>query len=149
MTITTYNWSDDRKEFTIDAEEFTLELHKRSAHRDWRGYTQAPRIYVSVGEFDVAEHLVNRRRRPYTEFRKFIQGVVWPSLNWESTAPKLGWRQNAGCTMCPCSPGFVVQEPRLWTPIQEIGPYFDAWLTIKVPFASVDERKPAMVPVLI
>lgn len=151
MTITTHNWHDDRV-LEISSDDFDLTIRQRvwePRYERYSSYVSAPRIYVQVGDFNVLEDLRNRRRRPYTEFRKFIERAVWPTLGWQETAPKIGWRQNAGCSMCPCSPGFVVQSEH-WRPVESIGEHFDMWLTIKTPdFVSVDERKPAMVPVLI
>ena len=152
MTALTHTWSDDKRCLEIESDDFELQITKRSyspRYERWSQHASAARVYVRVGDFNVLEDLQNRRRRPYTEFRKFIEGVVWPALGWQDTAPKLGWRQNAGCSMCPCSPGFVVQATH-WVPIEAIGPYFDIWVTIKTPdFVSVDHRKPAMTPVLI
>lgn len=151
MTIATYKWHDDRV-LEISSDDFDLRIRKRvwePRYERYSSFVSAPRIYVQVGDFDLLENLENRRRRPYTEFRKYIERVVWPTLGWQETAPKLGWRQNAGCSMCPCSPGFVVQVEG-WRPVESIGARFDMWLDIKTPdFVSVDERKPAMVPVLI
>jgi len=151
MTIATYKWHDDRV-LEISSDDFDLRIRKRvwePRYERYSSFVSAPRIYVQVGDFDLLENLENRRRRPYTEFRKYIERVVWPTLGWQETAPKIGWRQNAGCSMCPCSPGFVVQSEH-WRPVESIGEHFDMWLTIKTPdFVSVDERKPAMVPVLI
>ncbi len=151
MTIATYKWHDDRV-LEISSDDFDLRIRKRvwePRYERYSSFVSAPRIYVQVGDFNLLENLENRRRRPYTEFRKYIERVVWPTLGWQDTAPKLGWRQNAGCSMCPCSPGFVVQVEG-WQPVESIGARFDMWLDIKTPdFVSVDERKPAMVPVLI
>jgi hypothetical protein len=151
MTIATYKWHDDRV-LEISSDDFDLRIRKRvwePRYERYSSFVSAPRIYVQVGDFNLLENLENRRRRPYTEFRKYIERVVWPTLGWQETAPKLGWRQNAGCSMCPCSPGFVVQVEG-WQPVESIGARFDMWLDIKTPdFVSVDERKPAMVPVLI
>lgn len=104
--------------------------------RDWREYNEEPRMYVSIQDETVLENLENRRRRPYNVFKKMIAASgIGTVLNLES----LRWSQNAGCKMCPCSPGFII-------PTQQISigalnfEHFDIW--VKLDGApSVDERK--------
>lgn len=65
------------------------------------------KLYITFGDdFDVVENLENRTRRPHTLYRKFLNDKVFPTLGVE--APKLSWSQKCGCTMCPCSPGFII-----------------------------------------
>ena len=146
MTILTHKWNEELHMLDITSDDFDLTIRKRvwePRYERYSSYVSAPRIYVHFGDFNLVEDLMNRTRRPYTEYRKFIESVVWPTLGWDTIAPKIGWRKNAGCNMCPCSPGFVVQSD-FWRPVERIGEHFDMWITIKTPdFVNVDERKPA------
>jgi hypothetical protein len=118
---------------------------QRDWNRDWRSYNEEPRIYVSGGVAEtVLDDLQNRRRRPWTLWKKMLPDVLTAcgvSLNLEG----LRWSKNAGCTMCPCSPGFVIQKQTIGLsagnpPVAN----WDVWVKIK-DAPSVDERKPARV----
>lgn len=53
----------------------------------------------------ITENLVNRRRRPYNEYKDLLLEL----LHKEGiTGVKPQWRQRCGCS-CGCSPGFVLQ----------------------------------------
>ena len=146
-----------RQRVVIENSEIRVEIIERSVptwkykmsmrdyNSDWREYRQAPRMYVSanIGE-SVLENLANRTRRPYTLWKKMIPGALSRagiSLSLE------GWRwsRNAGCTMCPCSPGFIIPTQTIGvTPGREPVRNFDVWVTLKGA-PSIDERKPARV----
>lgn len=89
------------------------------------------RLFVDAGNFNLLEDLENRCRRPHT---------AWKAPALEALAriglfpTKASWNQRAGCSMCPCSPGFILEgvpEARR----------FDIWVTL--PGApTVDESKP-------
>jgi len=71
------------------------------------------KIYMWPEE-TVFENLVNRRSRPYNEWKKEVIPLVmdWLKTNMPNhynalKDSKWGWRKNCGCGMCPCSPGFV------------------------------------------
>lgn len=77
-------------------------------------YRSANKLYIWPEGETVLENLVNRRFRPTDFYKKEIIPVVMKQLqeqfpeqakcigkeNW-------GWRAKCGCSMCPCSPGFV------------------------------------------
>lgn len=113
---------------------------QRDRNREWREYNEAPRLYVSVADETILENLENRRRRPYNVYKKMIAASgINAVLNLES----LRWSQNAGCTMCPCSPGFIASKQRVAVGATEFV-NFDVW--VKLDGApSIDERKPARV----
>jgi len=113
--------------------------------RDNRNYREEPRMYVSADVSEsIVENLANRTRRPYTIWKKQIP-VALAGLGISLNLEGMRWSKNAGCTLCPCSPGFVI-------PQQEIGvrpgnapvKHFDVWVTLKGA-PSVDETKPARV----
>lgn len=165
---TGWDWrQDDRRAgLMYNCDEFKLFIVGRCYSDTGTVEPWKPKLYVNTdGDFDVDEDLMNRTRRPYTLYRNFIEGVVWPTIGL-AEAPKLGWRQNAGCSACPCSPGFVVShgdadETRIWFEKEIVMPLTgrgtgrnpeqnglfplscDMYLTIKVPFTNVDVSKPA------
>ena len=73
------------------------------------------KAYIWVDGESVIENLMNRRSRPY----KFYQEVVLPAVleevaekypiynNLDMDVKNWGWRSKCGCSMCPCSPGFI------------------------------------------
>ena len=64
-----------------------------------------PIIYFWPSKETTQENLVNRRNRPYKEWKKLIPQVL-EQLNIENPGYKWTWSQYAGCS-CPCSPGFI------------------------------------------
>lgn len=63
------------------------------------------RVFVDFGE-NVWEHLQNRRSRPYTTLKPLVAAALS-----ERSIPftKLSWNRYAGCGMCPCSGGFIIE----------------------------------------
>lgn len=74
------------------------------------------KTYIWVSGESVLDNLINRHSRPY----KFYQDNVLPFVLDEVVRkyPELekslsrnvkdwGWRSKCGCSMCPCSPGFI------------------------------------------
>lgn len=90
-------------------DDFLITVQGRSYADEGSTDVWSTHMYVHTGDFDLAENWENRCRRPYTLYRKFINEKVWPALG--VTAPTLRWSQKCGCTMCPCSPGFIIKTP--------------------------------------
>lgn len=72
------------------------------------------KIYLWILGETLSENLVNRRNRPYTEYKKDVIPKIMkyleknkPEYFQEVKDTKWGWRQHCGCSMCCCSPGFV------------------------------------------
>ena len=73
------------------------------------------KIYVWVDGETLGENLINRRDRPYDFYKKEVLPLLmkhlekeYPgSLNDEVKNQKWSWSQHCGCSMCPCSPGFI------------------------------------------
>lgn len=96
--------------------------------------TKKGRVYVSDDRaFNLAEDLSNRTRRPQAILRAAaIDGLARIGI----VDVKLKWSQYAGCSMCPCSPGFIIDSTD--KSLQGI----DLWVTVPgIPV--VDESKPA------
>ena len=72
------------------------------------------RIYISPEGETVMENLVEgRHTRPYTIYKKDVLPQLFRMLGLGGVHDldriKVGWSKKAGCTMCPCSPGFIVK----------------------------------------
>jgi len=77
----------------------------RRYERSWRSRNKAPRVYVWPEGENLLENMANRTSRPTALYRK-IAKVALAELGISGT---LRWDQHAGCSMCPCSPGFVLK----------------------------------------
>lgn len=85
----------------------------RVSIRSWlytgRDRAKKPRLYVGGNTFDVIEDLENRCRRPQKLYRQEVENL-FANLNVPINIQGMRWNQHAGCSMCPCSPGFVLPE---------------------------------------
>ena len=110
----------------------TYRAGSRDCDRETIRTDKKARVYVSGGQaFNLAEDLTNRCRRPHNAWRApVVEALARIGLH----PTKLVWSQKAGCSMCPCSPGFILEgspEARR----------FNIWVTL--PDApTVDESKP-------
>ena len=86
----------------------------RYAKRQGEKKQSCPKMYIFIQDESVMENLLNRRTRPYNEYKKTIIPKVLDSIS--KTDPDLferiknlkwGWDRYCGCSMCPCSPGFI------------------------------------------
>lgn len=75
------------------------------SHRDWQEYESKPRVYFWEDGESILDHLANRRCEPYRIYRKVLDNVL---QDLGVTYDRANWSQRAGCTMCPCSPGFIL-----------------------------------------
>ena len=80
-------------------------------HNDRR---TASRIYVWPKGETILQNLINRRARPNREYHEAVV-VELMRRGVDMSRIKLKWSKHAGCTMCPCSPGFIVDgyDPQL------------------------------------
>lgn len=129
----------DQAKFLLPGAEVIIRERKFN-YNDRRGYDAAPRMYVWADEtFNIAEDMMNRTRRPYTEWKKIIKpmfATYLPQVNLE----KLSWSQYAGCT-CPCSPGFILGKRGVVLADGRHFHKFDIFVTLKGA-PAVDESKP-------
>lgn len=105
---------------------------------EFREYEGKVIVYFSVEGETVWDNIANRRRRPHEEYRKHMPTVL-EALGLPADT-KYRWNIHAGCTMCPCSPGIVIQTKGIRTPKKpkkgtvyaglEGEEYFDCWVTI-------------------
>ncbi len=72
------------------------------------------KMYIYPSGETLLENLENRRSRPYQVYKKEVIPMVmeqlkkkYPDFYEELKDTKWSWNQKCGCSMCPCSPGFV------------------------------------------
>jgi hypothetical protein len=79
-------------------------------------YAKKMRCYISpAGETVLENLLVGRRNRPTDLYRAEVlpalKIAIAERLGCQPEQVKLNWSQHAGCSMCPCSPGYIVTAP--------------------------------------
>ena len=117
-----------RKEVELELEGAKVKIIERSPNGEtWRSYNSKPRMYASTDqEFSVLEDMANRRRRPFTMWRREIKDrLVDTPFNLE----RMPWSQTAGCG-CGCSPGFVLEHQSVEIDGESFR-RFDVWVTLK------------------
>lgn len=117
--------------------------------REWNRYTtpremnKKPRLYVGVESETLLENLQNRTRRPNGVYREMVK-AEFANLDWfgiHLNLDEMRWSQKAGCSMCPCSPGFILGDGAFR--FENFTAYhYDIWVTM-VDAPAVDESKPA------
>lgn len=70
--------------------------------------SQNSRLYFDHENEFVWDNLMSRWDRPHREYRKLIP-QVFEQLGIDPNKHKVKWSQYAGCFMCPCSPGFIIE----------------------------------------
>jgi len=74
------------------------------------------KIYIWPSGETVMENFNNRRNRPYDFYKKEILPKIVEMLEKKNLLgdadgaiknAKWSWNRKCGCSMCPCSPGFV------------------------------------------
>lgn len=64
-------------------------------------------VFLSFKGETILDNLANRRTRPHTQLKPLVAKELSKNgIKFE----KLAWSKNAGCTMCPCSPGFIIKN---------------------------------------
>lgn len=79
---------------------------RRDYNSDCAEYDQTTRVYVWPKNENILENLTNRQNRPYKEYKRLVEKEL-EDAGYEC---KVRWSQKAGCKMCPCSPGFVLDK---------------------------------------
>lgn len=77
---------------------------------DYREKTKRSRVYVRGTNESIFDDFKNRLNRPQNLWREIaIKALAECGFTSEDYG-KLSWSQKAGCSMCPCSPGFIMAE---------------------------------------
>ena len=116
---------------TKDGHEF------RVIARSYNARESKPRVYVSAdSKFNLLEDLKNRTRRPHAVWRPIVLEIL---EEMGFTMKRMNWSQYAGCSSCPCSPGFIStgienhNDSGIWR--------YDIYITL-TGTDTVDESKP-------
>ena len=80
-----------------------MKATKIDIREKWSGKN---RVYIFPKGESLLENLMNRKGRPYNEYRKHVMPDVLEAMGLPRHT-KVKWSQYAGCS-CPCSPGFIV-----------------------------------------
>ena len=64
------------------------------------------RVFISFQGETVLDNLNNRTQRPHTTLKPLVVAAL---ENAGINFTKIRWSQKAGCRMCPCSPGFIIE----------------------------------------
>jgi hypothetical protein len=72
------------------------------------------KIYIWVENQTIIENIMGRGSEPYKLYKKFVIPKVMDYIKEQHPDKyellkdvKWGWNKHCGCSMCPCSPGFV------------------------------------------
>lgn len=94
------------------------------SRRDIKEFYEETRVYVQPENYSIMENLANRRSRPHNVWKPIVQQEL-KDAGYEG---KIRWSQYAGCKMCPCSPGFILET----TMRDDVSnDPIDIWITVK------------------
>jgi hypothetical protein len=72
------------------------------------------KMYIWVNNQTIIQNLMGRGSEPYKDYKKFVIPKVMEKIKEEHPKVyelikdvKWGWNKHCGCSMCPCSPGFI------------------------------------------
>ena len=84
------------------------EFNSRGAYY-YRAVNKArkPVIYFHVDQESITDDLIKRHHRPHKEYKKLIKEALTLAGLPIDSEYKWTWNPKAGCSMCPCSPGFT------------------------------------------
>lgn len=67
------------------------------------------RIYIFHNNESVMAMFANRRKRPTTLYEKEILPLLRERFGIPAEV-KIHWSKKAGCSTCPCSPGYIIKD---------------------------------------
>lgn len=106
----------------------------RNYNQVWRDqereYTKKPRVYIHVADETIMDNLMNRRARPYQIWKQEVLPQVLAFAGLSDV--KASWSAKAGCSMCPCSPGFILDH----------NGHFDIYVTVNGPRTTLENDVP-------
>lgn len=87
-----------------------IERRARKYHpsEGFRAMNAKARVYVFHEGETILEGFGNRAARPNQLYRQHVLPAVREFLG--APATKFAWSRHAGCSMCPCSPGFIAND---------------------------------------
>lgn len=95
-----------------------------SYQRKGEPYKESNKLYLWVSGETLLENLTNRHSRPHNYYKKEVLPSIlrevatkYPELSISTDIKDWSWSQKCGCSMCPCSPGFVQKNIKAYRPI--------------------------------
>ena len=82
----------------------SAKFDRRAYNSDRTEFQEATRVYLSFPQESILDNLVNRHSRPWSALKPLVEA----ELREAGYAGRVRWSKHAGCKMCPCSPGFVL-----------------------------------------
>jgi hypothetical protein len=80
-------------------------------------YRDSNKAYIWVSGESLLDNLMNRYSRPHKFYQDNVLPEIlkqvdreYPEFQISTNQKDWGWRQKCGCSMCPCSPGFVQKK---------------------------------------
>ena len=102
------------------------------SERKGEPFRDSNKAYIWVDGESVLENLMNRRSRPYKFYQEEILPTILreidakhPEYQIDTNAKNWGWRSKCGCSMCPCSPGFIQKSASGTVTIQAQVEFFE------------------------
>jgi len=94
--------------------EFTELIVRPSNNRKGESFRDKHKIYIFHDKESIIDNIIERHNRPYETYKELVLPKLmelldfkFPSHHASVMKEKWSWRQNCGCSVCPCSPGFV------------------------------------------
>ena len=87
---------------------------RRETNRSGEPKIYHDKMYIWVENQTVVENIVGRGHEPYPVYKKFLIPKVMEIIKEQHPDKyellkdvKWGWSKSCGCSLCPCSPGFI------------------------------------------
>lgn len=118
-------------------------ISKRGSYNRYTQRNRYARVYVGDEGETLLDNLLNRNNREWTEWKKHVlptlvamlpemQSILtrrnepdedfndWPLIKIDNDKLKVRWDKHAGCEMCACSSGFVLDGVEAWSTWEEL-----------------------------
>lgn len=87
---------------------------RRETNRGGEPKLYHDKMYIFIKNQTILENLFGRGSEPYKNYKKFVIPKVMEMIKEQHPDKyellkdvKWGWNKHCGCSMCPCSPGFI------------------------------------------
>lgn len=88
-------------------------------------------VYPAFSDETFVEYLINRHDRPHKVIKPYVEQELRAN-NLLAPNETLSWSKNAGCSMCPCSPGWLVMKKNSEGKTVRQGKGLTVWCDVKV-----------------
>lgn len=83
-----------------------IDIHKITQSRQGEAYRNSSHLYVGIQNESIMENLTfGRHNRPHKAYETHLLPLL---AERGINVTQAFWSKNAGCSMCPCSPGFIL-----------------------------------------